>query len=535
MSAREWLLAAIAPASSYGARALARMAPFAPGDEAAAAQRAQRIAAVAQRVDAARLDALRAAFREAPDAQGAISRASLGDALADANFLELQRICDTILRVDSLLADAGVNASSNESIRDLARALERGRSGKSGFYLADAFADSLADSRRVLATLQSEYDELRAHAAAKVAGALGRDDVGSAEFIVMRADFDGVLPPGVRVVREAPTYRLCELDADDANQAALARRERAAADVAQAEEAARLQLSQLVRSHVEAIQSAMHAFGELDVLVAAARFTQRYDCTAARIANEPILEFENARYLPFVDVLEREGRAFQPLDLELRDVAVLTGPNMGGKTVALRTCAFIALCVSLGLPVPAKNARVALFDDVAWLGIGADNADAGNGTDAPGGLLSSFATEVVALREILARSAQRRLVLVDEFARTTTPSEGRALLLALLTRLQSLGACALVATHLGGVAEASGVKHFAVRGLRNIPHRSDVGDDVRGSLHALATSMDYSIAEVHGAHDQHSDAIALAALLGLDDEFIEAATRALHPGGEMSR
>ena len=197
---------------------------------------------------------------------------------------------------------------------------------------------------------------------------------------------------------------------------------------------------------------------------------------------------------------------------------MLTGPNMGGKSVSLQTCGFLALACALGLPVPAKRARCAIFDQIAWLGLGRNVSI--------GGLLSSFAREVVELKAILARGAPRLLILVDEFARTTTPHEGKALLIALLERLRERGAVGMLATHLSGVSAAAGVRHFAVRGLRGIPQRPAVSE-VAQALAALAEAMDYTIEEVGPDARPRTDAIALTELLGVDADFVAAAHRAL--------
>ncbi|MBV8067535.1 MAG: hypothetical protein JO113_06135, partial [Candidatus Eremiobacteraeota bacterium] len=138
----------------------------------------------------------------------------------------------------------------------------------------------------------------------------------------------------------------------------------------------------------------------------------------------------------------------------------------------------------------------------------------------------SFAREVLELKAILDRGAPRLLILGDEFARTTTPHEGRALLIALLARLRERGACGILATHLAGIAPAAGARHFAVRGLRGIPRRPPT-QDVGEALAALGGAMDYSIAEVSGEAAPRADAIALVALLGIDDAFVEAANCAL--------
>ena len=514
-----WLRAAVSPASDYGERAFAQLRLFVRGEEAAAQRSAERIGAVATAVDMARLDAAREVFRSVPDAADAIARASMGDVLADAALLELQRFFDALERIDALLDDApGVARIANDAVRVCARALELGRAGKFGFYLADTFDEALSKARDALVQAQAEYDAVRGRTVASIAKALGRDEISGNEFIVMRSDLRNGLPPGVRVVREAATYVLCELDADEATLAALARRDAAADTVAHTEEAVRARLSDVIRSHAANLDEAARAFGEADVLVAAARFARAHHCTAATIIREAGIELLGARYLPLEEALMREGRTFTPIDVALDGIAVLTGPNMGGKTVCLETCGFVAMCAAFGLPVPADRASVGLFDEIAWLGVG---------TDAElGGLLSSFAREVVRLRDVLGRTQGRLFVLFDEFARTTTPHEGKALLVAVLSRLRERRASGVVATHLAGVASAAGVRHFAVRGLRGIPNRPPARD-LHEALTALADSMDYTIAEVTDERDQYSDAIALASLLGLDDALIDAAYKAL--------
>jgi DNA mismatch repair ATPase MutS len=117
-------------------------------------------------------------------------------------------------------------------------------------------------------------------------------------------------------------------------------------------------------------------------------------------------------------------------------------------------------------------------------------------------------------------------VLVDEFARTTTPQEGRALLIALVARLRERDATALIATHLAGIAQASGATHYAIRGLRGVPARP-AGGDLSAALAALAGAMDYTLAEVTADSPPQADALALARLLGLDEALVAAAYAAL--------
>jgi DNA mismatch repair protein MutS2 len=501
-----WLLRAIAPCGEYGRRA----ADAGDGPDARA------IAADAIALERSILDALQDALRGAPDIAPALARAGVGDALEDAAFLELLRFCDAWLRARATLASqerAFGSAAAARACESLVAALAVGRAGTYGFYLDERFDPALGAARTLTQRARAEYDAARGRSTQAIARALGRDEIDEAEFILMRADAPSPLPEGLHVVREAPTYLLCACDLSEGALAALARRDEADAALAQAERRVREALSACVRGLVAALDEAAAAFGALDVHVAKVRFAQTYACVAAEEADAGIA-FEGARYLPLLDELARKGRAYAPISLRLESVAVLTGPNMGGKSIALRTCGFLALCVALGLPVPAKSAAIARFERIAWLGIAPETES--------GGLLSSFAREVVRLREILERPPERALVLVDEFARTTTPQEGRALLIALVERLRDRGAIALIATHLAGIAQTSGAAHYAIRGLRGVPERPADGDLSR-ALAALAEAMDYTLAEVTAGDPPQADALALAGLLGLDEALIRAA------------
>jgi DNA mismatch repair ATPase MutS len=512
-----WLSERLSPRSPYGARCFAQLAPFRPGDEEAAQDRAQRICAVAAEVKADRIAAVRIELEGLADVSSAVARASIEETLHDADFLELRRFCESVERIDELLGGSSLPEAENDATSAVLAALDVGRSGASEFYLADAFDAGLAAARTTLSQAQAELDAVRGRETARVAQALGRSEVGD-EFIVMRADLRGPLPAGVRIVREAPTYLLAAIEHGEGFLAALGRRQQAFDAVAATEERVRSQLSAIVGRQAAGMNAAAVAIGKLDVVLAAVHFCQRYDCAAANVSREAALRFARARFLPIDNELTVAGRSFVPIDLDLAGTAVLTGPNMGGKSVSLQTCGFLALLVAFGVPVPAAGASIGLFARIAWLGLGGDAHT--------GGLLSSFAQELVALKALLSRDAERLLVLADEFARTTTPQEGRALVIALLERLRERNACALVATHLQGIPAAAAVRHFAVRGLREIARPPEVGD-LSAALRELAEAMDYRIVEVDGDDIPRADAIALAELLGMDAAFVEAAYRAL--------
>jgi DNA mismatch repair protein MutS2 len=479
-----WLRSAVAPVSAYGERAFAHVRPYRTGEQHAAVRRARAIDEAARTMPADRVGASLRTIAALPDVGAIVSRAAIGEALEDADFYEVLNFCEGVEPLERI---------ANVATQAVAAALSPGRFENNAFYLADAFDDELRAARSMAADTQAEFEAVRGRERAAATRALGREEISGDEFIVMRADLQGSLPSGVRVLREAATYLLCALEYGDTTLQAAQRSEAASDTVARAEARVRERLSAIVSKHAAALNSAADAVAQLDVTLSAVRYTQRYRCTPAEIVDEPALAFNAGRFLPLEEQLERAGRTFVPIDLALHGPAVITGPNMGGKTVAMQTCGFIALAAAFGLPVPAGQARTALFDRIAWLGVGRE--------ERRDGLLSSFAVEIVTLKATMDYGARRLAVFVDEFARTTSPAEGMALTVALLERLHEMGACGLAATHLPGVAKAAQVDRFAVR--------------------------DFHIRAGQGDERSDGEAIALAQSLGMDEAFVAAAQRAL--------
>jgi len=511
-----WLLSNLEPVSEYGRLQFADTTTFRFGQEAQALAQIRQVARLAEVMTAEEVDAARSCLHRVSDATATIATLALAEVLTDAQFLDILAFCDAVEQVRAQTAKP--DFPELPGLAAAASTLAPGRTEKSGFYLDDRFDAALVQQRMRLEKAQADFDIARGRLAQRIAGAIGREDVPIGEFIVMREAVGQTLPADLHVVREAPTYYLCEVELDDAALSALQDRDASAQSLAATEQQVRARLCEDLRLHAPALQRASEVLGDIDLLLAKVHFAQRHCGCIPQFGDSAAMEFTQARFLPLLEELEREGQRYVPISLRIQGVAVLSGPNMGGKSVALRTCAFLALCASLGLPVPAQSARLALFAEVSWLGIGVDEHSRG--------LLSAFAREVVRLRDVLARKQEPALILIDEFARTTNPREGRALLLALIAALQRRNVCALIATHLAGIAHSAGVPHFAVRGLRELP-AGVPPRSLTDALALLAVSMDYTISEVAEDSALAADAIALAEILGLDHELIAAARKAL--------
>ncbi|HYW53287.1 MAG TPA: hypothetical protein VE826_04905 [Dongiaceae bacterium] len=505
-----WLRAAVAPVGAFGRRHDEAIAPYGPGDEARALAEISDVVALAARLDAGEVPRLRAALRAVPEPSPIVARARAGDVLADVDFYELGRFADALAGLSSAWDAAGGEPGRRPpALAELRAILAPGRSGD-GFYLADTFAPELRPARAALAAAEAEAEARREAIAARVRDATGVDPVGE-EFVVLRDVYAGPLPDDVHVVRETPTYRVAALTVlSPERDAALAR-------LSEAEDAARRTLAERIGAEAGPVAEATRALGALDRLLARVAFTQRWSgCVPAFADGE--LALDDAAFAPLAEALAVRGRRYVPLSLRVRGVAVLTGPNMGGKSAALATAGFVCACAALGVPPPARRAQFPLFSSIAWVG--------GEGPQERARLLSSYAAEVLRARETLRTAGVGALVLVDEFARTTGPREGRALLVAFVEALRARGVCALVATHFDEIAEAAGVPHLRIAGLDPAALAGIRTSDLDAVLDAINAAMDYRVVSTRDGKAV-SDALALARLLGLDAELVERA-RALH-------
>jgi len=257
-----------------------------------------------------------------------------------------------------------------------------------------------------------------------------------------------------------------------------------------------------LRAHAVEISATAAALGRLELIFAKAEFAIDFDCTVPRISPDGArrLILDGARHPMLEDILRRHKKSVVPVSLSLDQnerTLLISGPNTGGKTVALKTVGLLALMAHAGLPVPAKEAEFPLFNNVL--------ADIGDHQSIQESL-SSFSAHIMTLREMLERATPDSLVLVDELGRATDPEEGGALGVAVLEAFQKFGAFTLASTHL----MAMKVYGASTAGVRN------------GSMGFDEETLEPTYVLRLGAPGK-SAGLDIASRLGLDPSLIEAA------------
>ncbi len=256
-------------------------------------------------------------------------------------------------------------------------------------------------------------------------------------------------------------------------------------------------LSRLVGEEARVLGDVTEALARLDLALACGALSRAWRGCPVEPAGE--VDLRGARH----PLLDPAGAV--PIDLPLEGIRalVVSGPNTGGKTVALKTLGLLAMLHQCGLRVPADRARMPVFDSVL-ADIGDDQSIAES--------LSTFSAHVRRLIAIMEATGGRSLVLLDEPAAGTDPDEGARLAQAVVARLIDQGALVVATTHHPGMkAWAS-----AAEGAAN----AAVGVDMR-TLRPLYT---LSYGEPGASH-----ALGIAERLGLDPDVVEAARAAGPP------
>jgi DNA mismatch repair protein MutS2 len=254
-------------------------------------------------------------------------------------------------------------------------------------------------------------------------------------------------------------------------------------------------LTAIVAEHAEEIAANLELLAQLDFIFAKAGLAYSMKATRPMMNDRGYLKIRKGKH-PLLS-----GNAV-PLDLELGNAysaIIVTGPNTGGKTVALKTVGLLTLMAAAGLFVPAEDGSQLCVFDAVYADIGDEQSIEQN--------LSTFSSHMTNIISILQEMTPKSLVLFDELGAGTDPAEGSALAIAMLDHVHKLGSRIIATTHY------SELKAYAY--------------DRKGMINA---SMEFDVQTLSPTYrllvgvPGRSNAFAIAKRLGLSSEIIEHAS-----------
>ena len=279
----------------------------------------------------------------------------------------------------------------------------------------------------------------------------------------------------------------------------------------------REELSIKLRPYFDIVIKNIDSVARLDLLIEKHRVSKLYTSCLPQITKDTLILKDTTN--PYIcDILESKGLKFTPVSIEMGlGTTVLTGANMGGKSVTLKTVAlntYLALC---GFFVYAVSASIPAFDEIIMISEESQSVAKG---------LSSFGAQIVELKNLL-NEIENKFVfaILDEFARGTNPKEGESLVRGLVSLLNTKKTVSLLVTHFDHVAELS-KSHYQVKGLQGVSEdrissslltKSD--DDAK--ITAISQFMNYGIFKVDKDAKPPKEALMICRLLGLQNELLD--------------
>ena len=396
-----------------------------------------------------------------------------------------------------------------------------GNQAPESFYVSDEYSEELARVRAAIGEVDRRQAEVRSRRAREVEERF-QLSFGPREFLVVPRERLDLERAGELLLVEVydgqhhlvrPRLAPEELLLAE-ERTALEARERAAEDRVLEE------LSAALRLELPRLEGYLEAVRAFDLALARARLAREHDLARPTLLAEGPLEIRGGRFLPCEETCRRLSVRYQPLEATFdHSATVVFGSNMGGKTVVLKTLAFLQLCAQTGLFVPAERFATRVFQRFHYVGEGCQRG--------PSQGLSGFGFEIRQFQAAWEDLDRPTLALFDEFARTTHSREAEALISAALEAMAGLPhLVALFSTHFKGIHRFPEVSYLRMKGLdrQGLDFKQALGAELDQRIRLIDNHMEYLLVPDEGI-PRNSDALAVAALLGIDPALAERAER----------
>jgi len=398
--------------------------------------------------------------------------------------------------------------------------LDRGGRGTETFYIADGYSPGLASARAEILEIDAQARALEEKRAAEIKELCGLEFKGRSFLLAPKeimANRDSV--GRLLDIEPYDDTRFCVRPAKPVTLLSLLERRGELARLERlCEGEVLVSISEDIKAELPNMLKYRDAALAFDLAWARARMAHELNLMRPALCEDGPIRIANGRFPPCESVCKEHGVPYTPLDAAFEPGAtVVFGSNMGGKTVVLQTVAFLQLATQTGLFVPAETFETRIFRSFHYIG------------ERRGGALhqglSGFGVEMRQLMDAwhcLCAADGGTLLLMDEFARTTSSGEAEAILAAVLEAVaRKPGTVALCSTHFHGVPRLHGVRYLRMAGLRKDVRAVGKDSPNTDTIAEIAKAMTYRL--VDDDEGRASDAIAVARMLGLDESLAQRA------------
>lgn len=253
----------------------------------------------------------------------------------------------------------------------------------------------------------------------------------------------------------------------------------------------------------------------LDILIAKSKMAAEYSCIKPVISKGSTIDFEDLYNPYYAEIIETKGNKYTPVSISLKKGStILTGANMGGKSLTLKTIVLNTALSQMGFYIFAKSASIPSLNYIHMISEDMQSVKRG---------LSSFGAEIKSLDKAISSSNMSRgLIVMDELARGTNPSEGKAIVSAAAEFLNRKDSFSIISTHYDGI-NLKGINRYKVIGLKNIDFdklKSEFKVSKAYPEDVIQSLMDYRL-EKDDDDEVPKDALNICQFLGLNEEMFE--------------
>ncbi len=517
----------ISPSSQLGVVAKKQVTPFVKEEEEELRTELNNLELVYSKFadQRAEIEQIKDILQEVKDIRGTVKRTNRGSVLDDVELFEIKKLLDQIEKLSQIIGQLQLNeiyAGELAVFPDLIDLLDIGQNKKDSFYLADEYSEELIEIRAEKKKIDNQLLNLQQAQAEEIETLIKRPVPINEEINVSKNDEELIekleSKPQISLVREnfaTVTFKL------KSNQQILELKEEKKKLKTKEEickQKVRRKLTEQIGCQAEELLANLEKIGYLDLLIAKAEFAYETDSVRPQLIQKDKIEIKAGRHLVVEEELAAENLEFTPIDVRLKQGSTLiTGPNMGGKTVSLKLIGLLIVMAQYGLFIPAASLQFSLRNFV-YFSVTSDTLASG---------LSTFGTEINNLKEVVAVASQSGLILIDEVAHGTNPKEGYAIAAAIIEKLETMNSMSAFTTHFERLAVNLNVRHLQVKGLDEAKLTEFKDLIKQQGVKLLNKCMDYELQPADPEQDIPHDALQVAEILGFDEEILSTAQEIL--------